>query len=191
MIAVSKESYFDSLFLANKLDEYFSSFKLEEIHLFSYFSSLLYISRGNPPSTWEHRYTIKDDYPFCVGIQEALERHISVDNISRSGDLYDITGRGAHEITNFLHLSMFKERIDLLQAVCTSTVLLTYSTTIQSLLSSPDLVRSRVGSNRDWIHQDLSNDILLKILNDLGIENVDPLIPALTWLEHLSKRTEK
>jgi len=39
---VIPEAFFDSLSLAHKLDNFLDGFKLEEIHLFSYFSAFLY-----------------------------------------------------------------------------------------------------------------------------------------------------
>ena len=183
---ITPEAYFDSLFLANKLDEYFGSFKLEEIHLFSYFTSLLFISQGNPPADWSHKYTIKDGYPFCKEIQEALDSHALVGNIIKTDIFYDVTEKSVNKMNIFLPLLSFQERIKLLQAVCTSSILMTYSKTIHALLGSPDIVETMERPGSKWIHQDLSNEIISDILKDLDIYIYDPLLPAVSLIERLS-----
>lgn len=184
---ITPESFFDSLFLASKLAEYFGNFKLQEVHLFSYFSSLLFTALGNAPSEWEHRYIVKDDYPFSDKLQNALDRHIIVGLLEEENGAYDVTTKGVNEINNFTHLQNFQARKQLLQAVCTSSILMTYSATIKALLQSPDILRTQTSTGDEWIYQDLSNGILGLILKELDISSKDPLIPAISWIEYLSQ----
>ncbi len=49
---ITPEAFFDSLSLAEKLDEFLDGFKTEEIQLFAYFSLILHVYNGGDSASW-------------------------------------------------------------------------------------------------------------------------------------------
>src|ERR1700722_9773565 len=115
---VTPEAFFDTLSLAHKLDNFLDGFRREEIHLFSYFSSILYLYAGNAISTWQHKYIVVNGYPFCDTINEAISRHITNGLFEESTEFCKITARGADEFTKFKNLTTFSRREEFLDAAC-------------------------------------------------------------------------
>src|ERR1700722_534580 len=108
---VTPEAFFDSLSLAHKLDNFLDGFRLEEIHLFSYFSSILFLYRQNPVSEWQYRFTISDTgYPFSEAIYEAVNRHIQNGLFDEKGNFCNISSRGTDEFNKFKLLTSFAKR---------------------------------------------------------------------------------
>lgn len=185
---VSPEAFFDSLSLAHKLDNFLDGFKLEEIHLFSYFSSFLYCYSGNSISTWPHRYTVQNGYPFSSEINIAISRHIQNGLFEDKGDYFTITGRGTDEFNKFKILQSFNDRENILNAACTTSILIPYSQTIRALLNEPDLKKQSELNNEDWLKSDTFYPQFKEISKEIGIEGNDMIIPAVTWINYLIEK---
>jgi len=144
---VTPEAFYDSLSLAHKLDSYLDGFKLEEIHLFSFFSSFLFLYEGNPIGIWQHKYTVSNGYPFSNNINEAINRHIQNGMFEEKNEYYTITGRGVDEFNKFKTLPTFIKREEYLNAACSTSLLVPYSQTLRALLSEPELKKAEELSN--------------------------------------------
>jgi len=185
---VTPEAFFDSLSLAHKLDNFLDGFKLEEIHLFSYFSSFLYCYAGNAIGTWQHRYIASNGYPFSDSINEAILRHIQNNLFEDKGEYYVITGRGTDEFNKFKVLSTFIKREELLNAACTTSILIPYSQTLRALLNEPDLKLAQDLQNNSWLDQSSFYAQFKEISEAVGINTQDLIIPAVTWINYLSEK---
>lgn len=188
---VTPEAFFDSLSLAHKLDNYLDGFKLEEIHLFSYFSSFLFHHAGNPIGTWQHKYIVSKGYPFSDGIYEAVTRHIQNGLFDVKGEFYTVTGRGADEFNKFKVLSTFIEREEFLNAVCTTSILVPYSQTLRALLNEPEIKKVEELQNNSWLELNNIYPKFKEISEAVGVHTDDLIIPAVTWINYLNEIENK
>jgi len=187
---VTPEAFFDSLSLAHKLDNFLDGFKLEEIHLFSYFSSFLFCYRGNSIALWPHRYIAANGFPFSDTINEAIERHIQNGLFEFKSEYFTISGRGTDEFNKFKTLSIFTQREELLNAACTTTILIPYSQTVRALLSEPDLKKQVELNNNEWLNQMSFYSQFKDISEAVGIKTNDLVIPAATWINFLLEKSK-
>ena len=188
---VTPEAFFDSLSLAHKLDNYLDCFKIEEIHLFSYFSSLLFLYAGNPISSWQHRYTISNGYPFSTDINEAINRHITNGLFEKQNEFYNITARGTNEFSKFKNLESFSKREEFLNAVCTTSILVPYSDAIRALLNEPEIVKGTELQNNTWLEQMNIYPKFKQISEAGGVHAEDLVLPAITWINYLNEQQKK
>tara|TARA_B100001964_G_C14060531_1_gene521182 strand:+ start:289 stop:873 length:585 start_codon:yes stop_codon:yes gene_type:complete len=184
---VTPEAFFDSLSLAHKLDNYLDGFKLEEIHLFSYFSSFLYCYSGNSVAAWQHRYIAANGFPFSNTINDAIKRHIQNGLFEDKGEYYSISGRGTDEFNKFKVLSTFTKRENLLNAACTTTILIPYAQTVRALLNEPDLKKQIALENNEWLDQTSFYPQFKDVSEALGIKSKDLVGPAVTWINFLNE----
>lgn len=187
---VTPEGFYDSLSLAHKLDNFLDGFKIEEIHLFSYFSSFLYCYDGNSVASWEHRYIASNGYPFSDTIDEAIKRHIQNGLFENKGDYFVITGRGTDEFNKFKILSSFIKREEILNAACTTSILIPYSQTLRALLNEPDFKKAELLKNNSWLDQTTFYNQFNEISKAIGINTKDLIIPAITWINYLDEKTK-
>lgn len=186
---VTPEAFFDSLSLAHKLDNFLDGFKLEEIHLFSYFSSILFLYRKNPVSDWQYRFTISESgYPFSDKINEAITRHIQNGLFDEKGTFYSMTSRGTDEFNRFKVFSTFSKREEYLTAACTTSILVPYSQTLRALLSDPEIVKAKELKNNQWLEQSNIYQKFDEISRAVGVSAQDLIIPAVTWINFINEQ---
>jgi len=186
---VTPEAFFDSLSLAHKLDNFLDGFKLEEIHLFSYFSAFLYSYSGNPISTWQHKYIVTNGYPFSETLNEAILRHIQNGLFEDEGDYFTISARGTDEFNKFKLLPSFVKREEILNAACTTSILIPYSQTVRALLNEPDLRKQAELQNNEWLNPTSFYPQFKEISEAVGINDNDMIIPAVAWINYLTEQT--
>lgn len=185
---VKPEAFYDSLSLANKLDNFLDGFKVEEIHLFSYFSSILYLYRQNSITEWNYRFIISENgYPFSDDINEAINRHIQNGLFDEKETYCTITSRGTDEFNKFKALSSFKKREECLNAACTTSILMPYSQTLRALLNDPQIVREKQNQNRPWLEQSNIYPKFQELSQAVGVPMNDLLLPAVTWISYINE----
>ncbi len=182
---ILQEAYFDSLSIAHKLDNSLDGFLQEEIHLFAYFSAILFHYAGNPVGDWRYKFIITDKYPHSKPLNDAIERNLRNGYFENSGDLLIITGRGTDEFNKFKNFSSNKNREKYIDASCSTSFLIPYKETKRALLQDPNLVKNNELDNQDWVS--FNNDKLKEITEALGVPSEELLIPAVSWIEHLLK----
>jgi hypothetical protein len=186
---VKPEAFFDSLSLAHKLDNFLDGFKLEEIHLFAYFSSILFLYRGNAVSDWQYKFTVnKNGYPFSTEINEATSRHIQNGLFEDRTNYYSITARGVDEYLKFKPLSIFAKREDFLNAACTTSILVPYAETERALLNDFEIEKAKSLQDDSWLDQSKIYQKFQEISQSVGVETKDLLIPAITWVSYLNEK---
>jgi hypothetical protein len=186
---VIPEAFFDSLSLAHKLDNYLDGFKLEEIHLFAYFSSILFLYKGNLVSDWQYRFTVDaNGYPFSTEIGEATSRHIQNGLFELKNNYYSITGRGADEFSRFSSLSIFAKREEFLGAACTTSILVPYAETERALLNDFEIEKVKSLRNDSWLDQSKIYQKFQEISLSVGVTAKDLVIPAVTWVNYLNEK---
>jgi hypothetical protein len=186
---IKPEAFFDSLSLAHKLDNLLDGFKLEEIHLFSYFSSILFLYKGNPVADWGYRFTVtQEGYPFSNEVYEAINRHQQLGWIDTKGTFCTITGRGTDEFNKFKGLSSFFKREECLNAACTTSILVPYSQTLRALLRDEEIIKLKELRNKSWLDQQNIYPKFEEISKVVGISSEDLIIPAVTWINYINEQ---
>lgn len=188
---VKPEAFYDSLSLANKLDNFLDGFKVEEIHLFSYFSSILFLYRKNPITEWNYRFIISETgYPFSEDINEAINRHIQNGLFDEKETYCTITSRGTDEFNKFKALSGFKKREECLNAACTTSILMPYSQTLRALLNDPEIVKEKKNHNKPWLEQSNIYPKFQELSLAVGVPVNDLLLPAVTWISYINEQED-
>ncbi len=185
---VLPETFYDSLSLAHKLDDILDGFRLEEVHLFSYFSSILYLYKGNAISDWKYKFIIDTDgYPFSSDLNSAIQRHIKNGLFDKRGDFYLITSRGTDEFNKFKKLATLSAREEYLNASCTTNILVPYSQTIRALLNDPEINKNKIINGNNWLNQSDTYKKFQEISEAVGAPSDDLIIPAITWVNYINE----
>lgn len=190
-VQVKPETFYDSLSLAHKLDDILDGFKLEEIHLFSYFSSILFIYKGNALSDWKYKYIIDEKgYPFSDELNIAITRHSQNGffDKNQSGDFHLITSRGTDEFNKFKQLISFKKREEYIDAACTTNILVPSSQTLRALLNDPEISKAKLLQNEPWLNQSDAYKKFREISKAVGVISDDVIIPAVTWVNYINEK---
>lgn len=189
---IKPEAFFDSLSLAHKLDDILDGFKLEELHLFSYFSSILFLYKGNPITNWGYKFTIdKNGYPFSSDLNSSISRHLQNGLYNKNDSFYVITARGTDEFNKFKNFPMLKKREEYLDAASTTTVLVPYTETVRALLKDPEVKRANNFSGERWIEQTGSYDKFKEISLAVGVPFDDIIISAVTWVNYIVEKEKQ
>ncbi len=176
------EAFYDSLSIGHKLDNFLDGFERQEIHLFSYFSAFLYHYNGHPIEEWKYKFTVdQNGYPHSMLLDNAIERHLSIGAFEIRNNFLTITGRGTNEFNKFSkELSLFKDRETFIEAACSTSFLLPYKETKNSLLEDMNINKAKNLKNQDWIDFEYEN--LKNITKSLGAAVDDLTITAVTWV---------
>lgn len=188
---VIPEAFFDSLSLAKKLDEFLDGFKTKEIQLFAYFSLILYVYNGGDSASWGYNFIVDEKgYPFSEALNNAIERHIKNSIFETRNDYYIISSRGVDEFNRFKNLSDFANREKMVNASCTTSILIPFAETRKALLNDPNLSNARkLGGKRE-----IDNAVYVQfqeISNAIGGAPVDDvIIPAISWINYINANSE-
>ena len=180
------EAFFDSLYLAKKLDDFLDGFKTEEIQLFAYFSLILHIYKGGDQFSWRYRFIVDEKgFPFSSDLYNAIDRHIKNGLFEQRNDYCIITGRGVDEFNKFKILSKFSKREFILNAACTTSILIPFSETRKALLNDPNLIKAKqMGGKREI--DDVVYVRFKEISEAIGAPIDDVIIPAMTWINYIN-----
>lgn len=178
------EAYFDSLSISHKLDNFLDGFEYNEIHLFSYFSAILFHYAGNPTGEWKYQFIIgSDGYPHSKDLNDAMERHKINGSFEDKEPFIIITGRGTDEYNKFSRFSTYGKREKYIEAACSTSILMPYRETKNALLDDPNIRKSQELKNQDWIS--FNNEKLKEITESIGAPVDELIIPAVSWIEYL------
>lgn len=189
---VIPEAFFDSLSLAKKLDDFLDGFKTEEIQLFAYFSLILYVYNGGDSASWGYNFIVDEKgYPFSDALNNAIERHIKNGIFEDRTDYYIVTGSGVDEFNRFKNLTDFANREKMVNASCTTSILVPFAETKKALLNDPNLSNAReLGGKRE-----IDNAVYVQfqeISRAIGGAPVDDvIIPAMSWINYINAQTNE
>jgi len=183
------EAFYDGLSISNKLGDTLIDFRKEEIHLFSYFSSILFLYKGNPIADWKYSFILDSNgYPFSDALDEVIKRHILNGLIKEGNNFLRITTKGINEFLFFKEMQNLSKREEFIKAACFTNIILPYSKTMRSLLNDPEITKikniaSKQNLDIDNVYQEFS-----KLSKAIGVNANDLVIPAVTWINYISER---
>jgi len=184
------ESIFDALSISIKLSKILNGFKLEEIHLFSYFTSILFLSDGNTLSDWTYRFiTSPGGYPYSDILDITLKRLIQNGFITSEDDteFYVSSDRGLAEFEKFHDFSELKGREGYLSTACNINLVIPYSKTIRALLKDPQLDQSMQTDEDEWLlHDHETYERFKQISNEVGVTYDNLLLSGVNWVEYFA-----
>jgi len=185
------EAIFDSLSIAHKLDDALDGFERRELHLFSYFSAILFHYAGNPVDDWQYRFIISEEgYPHSKVLSEAIDNNLLKGRFEEVDSFFSISGRGTDDFYRFSKFfPSYKQREDYIDAACSTSFLLPYSQTKNALLNDPNIKTSMQINNDNWISFNYRQ--LQEITAALGASLDDLTIAAVVWVEDLLKKQNK
>jgi len=181
------EAFYDSLSISYKLGDTLVDFKQEEIHLFSYFSSILFLYKCNPITNWKYNFIIdQNGCPFSSELDEVIERH-KLNGILRKESIYlEITPKGIKEYYKFKDMKNITEREEYIEASCSTNIIIPYSKTIRSLLNDPEIVKRKKSGSRK-IDVDMAYKQFAELSEAVGVPADDLIIPAVTWINYIAE----
>jgi hypothetical protein len=186
-LQILPEAFFDSLSISNKLGDNLGEFKREEIHLFSYFSSILFLYKGNPLANWKYRFIVdQNGYPFSDELNEAFARHLLNGMLRDDGNFLTMTDRGSNEYFKFKEMPTLKVREDFIYAACSTNIILPYSKTIRALLNDPEIIKITKIKARKTIDNAIVYRQFEELSKAVGVPSNDLIIPAVTWINYIS-----
>jgi macrodomain Ter protein organizer (MatP/YcbG family) len=183
---VLPEAFYDSLSIAFRLGDTLIDFKQEEIHLFSYFSSILFLYKRNLFTNWKYNYIIDTKgFPFSVELDEAIRRH-KLNSILKAGDVYlEITPKGIREYYKFKDMPYMSKREEYIEASCSTNIVLPYSKTIRALLNDFEIAKRKKINSRQ-VDIDMAYQKFAELSKAVGVPVDDLIIPAVTWINYIS-----
>lgn len=190
MEQVCPEAYFDTLSIAHKLDAQLEGgFKQEEIHLFSYFSSILFLFKEKPLADWGYQYQVDPKgYPFALEVAKAIERDIQNVLFEVRDEYVVILGRGVDQFNQLRSLTLFKDREEVIDAACTTGIVLPYTVALRALLSEPEIEKRKRLEDTAWLDQNEIYPKFLEVSKAVGISAENLVISATTWVDYLSSQ---
>jgi hypothetical protein len=181
------ESLFDSLSIGIKLYNYFDGFKRNEIQLFSYFSSVLFLYTREPLSEWKYKYIIDESgYPFSSNVNSAIDSHLLNGNFEEKEKFIVVTVRGMKTFDDIKELKSFQNRERAINASCTTSIMIPFKETEEALLKDPEYNRQHIKNNQDWINQEFAINRIGEISNALGVPIENLIASSASWVKYLS-----
>jgi hypothetical protein len=180
------EAFYDSLSIGSKLHNALGTFKREEIHLFSYFSSILFLYKGNPLADWKYRFILNSQgFPFSDELDNAITRHI-LNGILKDGNIFlDFTARGSEEFDKIRAFSYLSKREEYIEASCVTNIILPYSKTIRALSHDPEIRKLQKLNTKQEIDNEIVYSQFKELSRLIGIQTKDLIIPAVNWVNYL------
>jgi len=183
------EAYYDSLSISKKLGDTLENFRQEEIHLFSYFSSILFLYNKNPVANWKYKFILDaNGYPFSDELDTAIKRHILNGIIKKGNNFLEFTARGSNEFQKFLSMNDLSKREKYIHASCTTNIVLPYSKTIRALLNDPEIRNKKKTASKLDLNTEMAYQYFSELSTAIGVSTDDLIIPAVTWINYIAQQ---
>lgn len=186
---IKPEAIYDSLYIGHKLSTFLDAFQEREIHLFSYFSSILSLYSGNTPDFWNYKYIPFECYPFSDDLDLVIKNQIRNGWFEKITDglncYYKLSAKGSGKLDDFNKLNIFKPRKKFLDASCTTSILIPYRDTIKALTRDPAISNATALESKTWLDQDFSSNRFTELSKAMGVPINDLTVTSLGWIQYL------
>jgi len=195
MNRLNPEATFDCLFIIERLQGNRTSLTSQEIHLFAYLGCLLWIYRKRPVEDWGYGFVGTElGAPFSQEIDTSINELVERGYLRRVHGRVDSTEIASDSLRYLTALASNTERIECLDAACSSTAAFSVGMVSNALTNEPELSRAQaVPSSRMLLEETARSqlyeqfDALRSALDQRGN---DLRLPAVVWLSALYQMDE-
>jgi hypothetical protein len=195
MNRLNPEATFDCLFIIERLQGNRTSLTSQEIHLFAYLGCLLWIYRKRPVEDWGYGFVGTElGAPFSQEIDTSINELVERGYLRRVHGRVDSTEIASDSLRYLTALASNTERIECLDAACSSTAAFSVGMVSNALTNEPELSRAQaVPSSRMLLEETARSqlyeqfDALRSALDQRGD---DLRLPAVVWLSALYQMDE-
>lgn len=197
---MNPDATFDSLFLAERLQEETGTFTVPELHLFAYLACLLWIYRQRAISDWGYSFVGTElGAPYSQDIDNAFKILQDRGFLTRIENRLKLSPLAIQFLHELKPLTLNQDRAECLEAACASTAALSVGMVGSALSQEPDLKRARITPLNRTLLEDSARRQLYEQFESLrhGIQrhaaaesSEDLRLPAFLWLTALYRWSE-
>jgi hypothetical protein len=197
---LNPDATFDSLFLADRLQEEAGTFTAPELHLFAYLACLLWLYRQRAVSDWGYSFVGTElGAPFSQDIDGTFKLLQERGFLIRVQERVKLSDAAIQFLNELKPLALNQDRTECLGAACASTVAFSIGMVGSALSQEPDLRRARTTPLNRALLEDSARQQLYAQFDSLREaiqkhspeETLDDLrLPAFLWLAALYRWSE-
>jgi hypothetical protein len=195
MMRLNPDATFDCLFVATRLRIQATSFSTQEIHLFAYLACLLWLYRERAVTDWGYEFVGTElGAPFSREIDLALNELLERGYLRKVHNRLNPTELSKQPLHDLSQLDMNQERVECLQAACSSTAAFSVGMVSSALANEPELSRAKAVPSSRLLLEDAARAQLYMQFEALRIElykrGNDLRLPAVVWLSALYRSSK-
>lgn len=183
---------FDTLYIVNNTEYHYKSLSLTEVNFLSYFACLLSLYKGTPVSLWGYRFMRNEQgAPISADLAQSCSLLMTAGQLEKVNGCYFITEKGKDRLAFFCDQTMFKQRIEFLQAAC--DCLLTESIVeLLATISGDAVITESTVHAMKYLNSD-DNSAISRLHQQFGVvkkaigERKNLFVPAVSWLQYLKQ----
>jgi hypothetical protein len=192
---LSPEATFDALYIADRIQNDVGTFSAPELHLFAYLACLLWLYRGRLVEDWGYHFVGTElGAPFSVDIDDSVRTLIERGYMARVDDRMRVSDLAEQQLQDFGRLALSHDRVECLNAACSSTAAFSHGMIGSALAQEPDLRRAQATPMTRPLLEDLARSQLFLQFDALrkGLQEGenDLRMPAVVWLSALYRSNE-
>jgi len=189
-------AHFDCLYIASRLCDRLGSAAEGEVHLFAYLACLLSLFDMQRVADWGYNFAgLSAGAPFSPEIRESLDSLVLQGSLVRGDPGLLLTETGLAEFRFLGAMSFFHERQRYLDAACSSLRLFPVGLIRAAMGMEPGLRPiAATGGARPLLADVAINQLHEQfdaLVQTLGPDKADLLVPASVWLSYLSEMSRK
>ncbi len=186
------EAFFDTLRIADVLDEPLGGVSRMEIQRISFLSCLLSIYQAKPVSDWGYRFANTGaGTPFSDQLNEAVGHLLSQASLAESGGRLRITDSGRATLSVLSNFASMAERPPCLEAACASMLAVPRSTMSDGLDQEPTIAASHLRSGATMLleepHLSMLHEHFSVLAQVIPPSQRDLLSPSVLWLSYMAQ----
>lgn len=186
------EAFFDTLRIADVLDEPLGGVSRMEIQRISFLSCLLSIYQAKPVSDWGYRFANTGaGTPFSDQLNEAVVHLLSQASLTESGGRLRITDSGRAMLAMLSNFDSMAERPPCLEAACASMLAVPRSTMSDGLDQEPTIAASHLRSGATMLleepHLSMLHEHFSVLAQVIPPSQGDLLSPSVLWLSYMAQ----
>jgi hypothetical protein len=189
---INPYSFFDALFVVDRIGRVLGNATLLEVHLFTYLACLLALYRGQPVGEWGYFFVgTKMGAPYSREIEAAVASSVHKGFLKDLNSGFILTEEGTAEIQLLGDLSQNKLKQVYLEASCSMLLAFPVGIIREALFNEPGLKATvslsatralLTGAPLELLYEHFS-----KLSQAVGVEIEDLMIPAAVWVTYLSR----
>jgi len=189
---VNPHSFFDSLFIVDRVEKVLGDSTSLEVYLFAYLGCLLALYRNHPTDEWGYSFVgTKMGAPYSMDLEAAIGTSIRRGFLSDKQNRLTLTDAGAAELRFLSHLGQNRLRQVYLEASCSTLLSFPVGMIREGLFNEPGLKASvQLSSTRALLTGpalELVYEQFSELSRAVGVNVEDLMVPAVVWVDYLSR----